>query len=75
MFKKKMKDFVTRINLDGDGNFEIIHDSQASLILGGTAQDPCPNLTTCGTFNGNCSNLTSCGNYNVPKPCSGLSST
>jgi hypothetical protein len=63
MLKNKLKDLVERNNLAGQGNFEIIQDSQAADIFGGGT---CTKLTSCGTFTGACPNLTSCTSYTAP---------
>jgi hypothetical protein len=61
MLKKKLHSLVTSRSLSEIGNFEIIHDSNATQIMGG--ENACPMLSNCGNYKGDCPNLTTCGTY------------
>jgi len=61
MLKQKIKALVEKNRLLDSGGMEIIHDSAAREILGGTST--CPKLESCQTYTGSCPNLTYCSTF------------
>jgi len=61
MFRNKIKDLLQQTSIDQTGPFEIIHDSAAMEILGGTST--CSKLESCQNYTGDCPNLTTCGTF------------
>jgi hypothetical protein len=66
MLKKKIQTLVSQRNLGEQTNYEVIYDSSAIQILGGTSS--CPLLTSCNNFKGDCPGLSTCGIYTDTPP-------
>ena len=60
MLKKKLQTLVEERKLENMGNFEVVSDPAAAMIIGGK---DCAALVNCGMYTGSCANLTTCGTY------------